>query len=77
MTTFITLAIIFLYIVIGSIIALILYKWDADEFFVGLGGIFWPLTLIIMIIVIIIKLTWKLLNNSKFIDKIIDFLNNL
>ena len=73
MTTFITLAIIFLYIIIGSIMALILHKWCDEEFCVGLGGIFWPIMLVVMTIAITVKLTWKLLDNTKFIEKIADF----
>ena len=77
MTALIVFPIIALYVVIGSIMGLILYKWTDEEIFAGFGGMFWPFALVIMIILIIIKSTCKLLNDSKFIDKIIDFLNKL
>lgn len=77
MTIFIILVIIFLYIIIGTVVGVILDKWANGEPIMAFGAMFWPITLVVLIAMLVVSPLCKLLHKSKFVDKIVSLLNKL
>ena len=77
MTLLITLAIIFLYIIIGTVVGVIVDKWSNGEPIMVIAAMFWPITLVALTVMLSMAPLCRFLHKSKFVDKIVSLLNKL